>query len=158
VLYWDSSALIKHYVHEAGSERIGNELRLEESASRPAFTSAITFAEIHSALARRVNDRSLSRRDFVRLRRRFDSDWVLGISVIDLEPGVLTIVRDVVHLGLKSADAIHLASAIWLRDTSTLYPASATREASVLFLTADAKLADAAKKRRFAVCNPLMDL
>jgi predicted nucleic acid-binding protein len=157
VLYWDSSALIKHYVQEAGTESIENKLRVEENASRPAFTSVLTFAEIHAALARRMKDKSLSYRKFVRSRKKFDADWAFGLSIIDLEPAVLGNVRDIVLLGLTSADAVHLASAIWLRDTTTLGPAHDAENASVIFLTADEKLAQAAVKRRFAVFNPLID-
>lgn len=156
MLYWDSSALIKHYVKEAGTEIIESMLQKQGVASQPVFTSVITFAEIHAALARRVKDKSLSQSEFMRLRKRFDSDWAFGLTVIGLEAGVLSIVRDVVRLGLKSADAMHLASAIWVRDFINLYPTPETRAASVLFLTADEKLADAAKEKRFQVFNPLI--
>jgi predicted nucleic acid-binding protein len=155
VLYWDSSALIKRYVREVGTEIIESKLQEQEVASQPAFTSVITFAEIHTALARRAKDNSLSQSEFVHSGNNFDSDWAFGLTVIALEAGVLNIVRDVVRLGLRSADAMHLASAIWVRDFINLYPTAETRGASVLFLTADEKLADAAKEKRLQVFNPL---
>lgn len=157
MVYWDSSALIKNYVQETGTERVKERLRVEEQASRPAFTSVLTFAEIHAALARRMSDKSLSYSMFVSSRKRFEADWAFGLSAIHLGPAVLSTVRDVVRLGLKSADAIHLASAIWLRDINSLGPARAARDASLLFLTADEKLGWAAAKKRFAVFNPLTE-
>ncbi len=154
MVYLDSSALIKHYVQEVGTEKIEGKLREEENASRPVFTSVLTFAEIHAALARRKRDKSLPLREFGRSRRKFDSDWVVRLSPIDLGPGVLRIVRDIVNLGLKSADAVHLASAIWLRDTASLGLIPAARGYTLLFLTSDEKLAQAAAKSRLEVFDP----
>jgi len=82
VLYFDSSALIKHYVHETGSERIEHKLRDHEKASKPVFTSVLTFAEIQAAFSRRAKDNSLEPREYVRARMEFESDWVLGLSPI----------------------------------------------------------------------------
>jgi predicted nucleic acid-binding protein len=150
VLYFDSSALIKHYVDEMGSETIEHKLRDEEKASRPVFTSVLTFAEIEAALSRRAKDNSLAPREYVRARTKFESDWVLGLSPIDLRPGVLAIVRGVVdQFVLKGADVVHLASAIWLRDMTGMN----VKEA-VSFLSSDKKLAKAAVKSGFEVFNP----
>jgi predicted nucleic acid-binding protein len=154
VLYLDSSALIKHYVKEAGSEEIEYKLRDEEHAARPVFTSVLTFAEIHAALARRMKDKSLPLPEFHRARRKFDSDWVLRLSPIDLGPGVLSIVRDVVTLGLKGADAVHLASAIWLKDAVSLGLGHPAKGDTLIFLTADEKLAQAAARKHLEVFNP----
>ncbi len=101
-----------------------------------------------------MQDKSLPAREFARTRRRFDSDWVSRLSPIDLGPAVLSIVRDVVRAGLRSADAVHLASAIWLRDTTSLGLIPDVKSTSVVFLTSDEKLAQAALKRRFEVFNP----
>jgi uncharacterized protein len=140
VLYFDSSALIKHYVQEKGSEKVGKTLRDEEEASRPVFTSVLTFAEIHAALARRAKDRSLSSDEFIRARSNFDSDWVSGLSAIDLGPEVLRIVRNTVdQFALRGADMVHLASAIWLRDT-----AARTRSRDQLVLLTSDRLLDKA--------------
>ena len=150
MLYFDSSALIKHYVHETGSERIEHKLRDQEKASNPVFTSVLTFAEIQAALSRRAKDNSLEPREYVRARMEFESDWVLGLSPIDLGPGVLSIVRGVVdQFVLKGADVVHLASAIWLRDMATIN----VRE-PVSFLTSDKQLAKAAAKSHLEVFNP----
>ncbi len=150
MLYFDSSALIKHYVHEAGSEIIEHKLQDEQKASRPVFTSVLTFAEIQAALSRRAKDNSLAPREYARARTKFESDWVLGLSPIDLRPGVLSIVRGVVdQFVLKGADVVHLASAIWLRDLATLN----VKEA-VFFLSSDKKLVKAAAKSHLEVFNP----
>ncbi len=150
MLYLDSSALIKHYVQEAGSERIEQKLRDEEKAARPVFTSVLTFAEIQAALSRRAKDNSLAPREYARSRTKFESDWMLGLSPIDLGPGVLAIVRGVVdQFVLKGADVVQLATAIWLRDMASL-----NAKVAVSFLSSDKKLAKAAGKSGFEVFNP----
>jgi uncharacterized protein len=150
VLYLDSSALIKHYVQETGSQSVDHKLRDEEKASRPAFTSVLTFAEIEAALSRRAKDNSLAPSEYVRARTKFESDWVLGLSPIDLGPDVLTVVRGVVdRFVLKGADVVHLASAIWLRDMVAL-----NVNEPVSFLTSDKQLAKAAAKSHLEVFNP----
>jgi uncharacterized protein len=150
VLYLDSSALIKHYVQETGSQGVDHKLRDEEKASRPAFTSVLTFAEIEAALSRRAKDNSLAPSEYVRARTKFESDWVLGLSPIDLGPDVLTVVRGVVdQFVLKGADVVHLASAIWLRDMVAL-----NVNEPVSFLTSDKQLAKAAAKSHLEVFNP----
>jgi len=151
VLYFDSSALIKHYVQERGSEEVGKNLRDEEEASRPVFTSVLTFAEVHAALARRAKDRSFSSGDFIRARTNFDSDWIFGLSAVDLGPGVLSIIRNIVdQFALRGSDMVHLASAIWLRDTAV-----GTRGGNqLLFLSSDKPLAKAAAGCGLEVFNP----
>jgi predicted nucleic acid-binding protein len=150
VLYFDSSALIKHYMQETGSDKVDRKLREEEKASRPAFTSVLTFAEIEAALSRRAKDNSLLHSEYVRVRTRFESDWVLGLSPIDLGPGVLAIVRGVVdQFALKGADVVHLASAIWLKDMAGLQV-----HAPVYFLSSDKQLLKAAANSHLEVFNP----
>lgn len=151
MLYFDSSALIKHYVQEKGSEKVSKDLRDEEEASRPVFTSVLTFAEIHAALARRAKDKSLSADAFIRARTNFDSDWVFGLSAVDLGPGVLNTVRNTVdRFALRGADMVHLASAIWLRDTA----AGTKSGTQVILLSSDKLLVKAAEGCGLEVSNP----
>jgi len=154
VLYLDSSALIKLYVQEKGTESIKQKLLDEEIGARPPVTSVLTFAEVHAALMQRRNDRSLSNRTFMRSRASFDADWAVSFSPIDLTPGVLLLVREVVSLGLKGADAVHLASAIWLRDAVRLGLAQGAASARFVFATSDKKLAKAAIVKKLDVFNP----
>jgi len=155
VLYFDSSALIKNYVQEKGTEEVRTNLQDEEEASRPVFTSVLTFAEIHAALARRAKDRSLSSNEFIRARTNFDSDWVTGVSAVDLGPGVLSVVRNTVdRFALRGADMVHLASAIWLRDTAVT-----TRSGNQLvFLSSDKSLVKAAAGCGLETFNPEINL
>ena len=151
MLYFDSSALIKHYVQEKGSDGVGRRLREEENASRLVFTSVLSFAEIHAALARRAKDRSLAAGQFIRARANFDSDWVSGLTAIDLGPEILSIVRNSVEqFALRGADMVHLASAMWLRNAGV----AARSGDRIIFLSSDRLLVKAAASSGFEVFDP----
>jgi uncharacterized protein len=147
LLYLDSSALIKYYVQEVGTENVRGKLE----TGRPVFTSVLAFAEIHAALARRSKDRSISPGEFVIARTKFDSDWAVGLGAVDLSPGVLSIVRNIVdQFALRGADTVHLASAIWLRDTTV----AGRIGNQLLFLSSDKRLAKAAADFGLEAFNP----
>jgi uncharacterized protein len=115
VLYLDSSALIKHYVVETGSRTLNARLSLESTEN--AYSSVIAFAEILTALARRAREKIDTVAQSFLVRRTFESDWRATLGHVDLNDGVLALIAKLVdNHPLKSSDAIHLASAIWLRD------------------------------------------
>ena len=60
----------------------------------------------------------------------------------------------IAQYGLKGADAVHLAAAIWLRDKTSLDREFAANDASLHFVVSDKALANAAKKVGMAVFNP----
>lgn len=60
MLYLDSSALIKHYQNEDGAEALERKLKVERDNSRIAFTSVLTYAEIHAIIARRRREQLLT--------------------------------------------------------------------------------------------------
>lgn len=155
MLYLDSSALIKHYVREPGTQAIDAKLKAEETAGRPLFTSAITYAEIHRALARRMKDGSLTTVAFALVRREFDAEWLSSLTTIELRSEVLVFIRGIVErFSLKSSDAMHLASALSLRDRFRLSGRLGPRGASITFATADRELAEAALASKLEVFNP----
>ena len=67
--YFDTSALVKRYVSEPGSLRVGQLLRRHDFLS-----SALTPVELLSGLSRRRRDGDLSDRILVALLRRIRSD------------------------------------------------------------------------------------
>jgi len=155
VLYFDSSALIKRYVREGGTELVDRKIRGEESARRPLLSSALTFAEIHRALASRRRDGSLSESAFDIARQGFERDWNAVITVIDLGSEVLDFIPHLVErFTLKSSDAVHIASALWVRNRSGLGPRYGQHIADVTFATADSALTKVAKEQNFEVLNP----
>jgi predicted nucleic acid-binding protein len=154
MLYLDTSALIKHYVQETGTENMTARLAAEVDPSR-VLTSAITYAEIHAGLARKLNEGDLRPREFFRARREFDSNWAFAISPVELGTGVLLYIKNLVRkFSLTGADAIHLASALWIRDVTQLSGKSEPANKNLVFATSDQKLGSAAKKCRIEVFDP----
>jgi predicted nucleic acid-binding protein len=155
VLYLDSSALIKRYQNEQGTEALNARLREEAKGLASVFTSVLTYAEIHAAFARRAREKLLSAKEAAAMQDEFDADWVLGIGPIELGTGVLVFVRDLVKgLPLRGADAIHLASALWLRDMARLGMKVDQYTGPLVFVTSDKQLAKAAAKSHLEVFNP----
>lgn len=132
-LYLDTSALVKLYVEEDGSDKVREQVRQADVVA----TSAIAYVEARAALARRHRERSLSPGDYRRTVRELDADWqrYVSIEVTDV------LIRKAADLAgnhrLRAYDAIHLASAAFL--TERLAEA-------VAFSSWDANLSAAARR------------
>ena len=111
ILYVDTSALLKVYVDEEGSalvrERVGQAVGLA--------TSAITYVEAHSALARRRHAGDLSPNDYRKAVWELSEGWERyhRLAVGDAVLGEAARLAKA-HL-LRACDAIHLGSAVLLR-------------------------------------------
>lgn len=155
MLYLDSSAWMKRYVQELGSAALEQRLQKEILDARPLFTSTITYAEIHAALARRVRERFFTTPEFRRLRERFETEWAFSLTPINLEASVLLFVKNIVFGNpLKAADTIHLATALSLRDEIRLKAKSIAKTDKITFATSDKQLANAALSFSLEVFNP----
>lgn len=141
MIYLDSSALVKRYVEETGSDSVDRLL-----AEQPfAATSRLTYPEILSALTRKHRAREISKGVFGKLAAAFESDWG-KLFVLEFDEELLPVVRKVIlKHAIRGADSVHLASAMWLR--------SALRE-DVVFACADRKLLDAARVERLVPFRP----
>jgi uncharacterized protein len=95
----------------------------------------------HSAFSRRTREGRLTRETTRRLALRFDKDWE-SYDIVILSEDVLSLARQIVYRHpLRSADAIHLASALLL--------ARATPTDRWSFICADGRLCDAAEAEGF---------
>jgi predicted nucleic acid-binding protein len=112
MFYWDTSALVKQFIEEAGTKDV-NALRSE---SPPHATATIAYAETFSALRRRVREASLKEPQYQEVVRRFLHEWPSYVRVT-LDESVLGRSRSLLErYPLRTLDAIHLASAIELQD------------------------------------------
>jgi uncharacterized protein len=140
VNYFDTSALIKHFVQEAGSRRVAAIITAEPW---PA-TSKVAYAEVHAALARKLREGALTPAAHRTISLSFDSDWRVYLR-IDLVDPLLALTRELVlRHSLRGFDAIHLASALRLRER--------TGEA-VQFVASDGRLLTAAKNEGLATID-----
>ena len=138
ILYVDTSALLKVYIDEEGSalvrERVDQATRL--------VTSALTYVEARSALARRRRASDLRPADYRRTIREFEEGWqrYFRLEVSDAVLSEAARLADE-HL-LRAYDAIHLGSALLLRSQL---------QAAVTVLSWDDDLDAAAAREGFGV-------
>ena len=135
--YFDTSAVVKRYVLEAGSLQVRGLLRRHDFLS-----SAVTPLEILSALGRRRQSGELSEKNFAAAVRRVGSDrarWEL------VELGVLVLNRaEEIIQGqpMRALDAIHIASALVVQTSTGLH---------IPFVTGDGKQHEAAGRMHLNV-------
>ena len=140
--YFDTSALVKQYFREPGSAVVRALLKRGEQV----FTSILTYAEAHAAFARRNREGVLSSQITRRVAQRFDKDWET-YDVVLLGQEVLSLARKILYRhSLRSADAIHLASALLL--------ARGTSQPTWEFVCADQRLREAASTEGFQPFDP----
>jgi predicted nucleic acid-binding protein len=110
--YFDTSALVKNYIREAGSSRVRGLLTRYEFLS-----SAITPIELQSALQRRHRRREITQRNYNSIVSRLTNDrsyWQL----VEVVPQLLTKAEELVKTeNVRTLDAIHIASAIIIQES-----------------------------------------
>jgi predicted nucleic acid-binding protein len=138
-LYLDTSALVKLYVEEVGSQLVRWGLDQAELVA----TSEIAYLEARAALARRRREKAFSLPSYRRLLEEFELDWDRFV-VVDV---TMPLLRDASSLAeqypLRAMDALHLASA------QLIGPRSA--EESLMFASWDDALDRAAKREGLAL-------
>ena len=133
-VYLDASCLVKLYVEEDGSDVVA---ALVEDA-RVITTSAVAYAEVRAALARRRRERVLRPSALSALVLQLDADWdrIAAVGVTNplaRRAGVLA-----ERHGLRGFDAIHLASFELVLERAG--------DEDVHFSSADARLTQAARR------------
>ena len=111
ILYLDTSAWVKLYVREAGSK----ELRTHAAKADALALSVVAYAEARAAFARlKAHGMTTDARHRQRLAQ-LNADWE-NLLRIELIPQVVASAGDLAEIhGLRGFDAIHLASALWLK-------------------------------------------
>lgn len=129
--YFDTSVLVKRYVKEEGSATARQLLQRYRFLS-----SAIVPVEVLSALSRRRTTGELTPRDFLAIRARLHKDrsyWEL----VEVGAIVLSQAEELVQtVGLRTLDALHVASALTFQAASSL---------AIPFVTADVRQREAAE-------------
>jgi len=141
IYYLDSSALVKRYAAESGSDRVA---ALVEGDHKLAI-SWLAVPETLSAVARRAKGGSICTEDFASIRSQLNLDMqrfmiadVCGAPIDGIE---LLIARH----ALRGADSIHLSTALWLRKET---------KSQVIFVASDNELLIAARAERLKTLNP----
>ncbi len=147
IYYMDSSALIKHYLTEKGSNWINN--LFDPMQGNLLYISRVTDAEFASSLSRRVREGAISQADHANSLNRYFYQQLVFLRIVEMDTALtakaaqLTLTR-----ALRSNDSIQLASAIKINALFVTY------KASLIFLSADVRLLAAAQAEGLLVDNP----
>ncbi len=153
LLYLDTSALVKYYVSERGTEWVQRQIddRLEngEPANLIAI-SPLTFVEVVAAVERRYRAGELSDLQRRAILARFAQDYRERFEILGVEERVISRAATLVSRHpLRAYDAVQLASALILADTVRPYGRPAPT-----FVSADGRLCDVAQQEGLNVVNP----
>jgi predicted nucleic acid-binding protein len=143
ILFLDTSALVKLYIAEPGSER----MREFVARGEPVAVSVLAFAEIHATFRRRKREELLQSAELEELQLGFADDWEeltqipVGSAVLKLVPGLCE------RHPLRGADAVHLASALLLHQEGL----------QVTFACSDRHLVGAAAAEGLDTFDPVLE-
>ena len=113
MFYLDTSALVKRYIHEAGSDLVNS---LFADASGVA-TGVISRAETSAAFAKAVRIGILDRENVWQALQDFRAEWPDYIRLPVSEATVVKADQLAWELNLRGYDSVHLAIAVTWEDT-----------------------------------------
>ena len=147
IYYLDSSAVVKRYVAEAGSEAIR---AICTDPRNALFLSELALVEVSSAFARRAKGGGISDADRKSYLDLFIGDCARDYALIPADRRAIdrAVALTQAH-ALRGYDALQLACALVASDLLR-----AAGVAPVQFLSADDELLAAAAKEGLAVANP----
>jgi len=107
-VFLDSSAFLKHYIDESGSDRVRDCLR----EAGELVLSVVAWPEMISALNRLRRDGALDDDAYSRVKPQIEEDFTNATVVALSGPILDTTVRCLEASALRASDAIHVASAV----------------------------------------------
>lgn len=125
--YLDTSAYVKLPLEEAGHDGLRSELSRWDGF----VSSMLLGVEAIRACARYDSDRAKDARA-----------WLEGVALLPLDDRILDVATSMLPAGMRTLDALHLATALTVRDEIGG------------FFTYDQRLARAAEDHGFRVLNP----
>ena len=141
MIYLDSSALVKRYIEEAGSDTVESLL----ANADVVVVSRLAYPETLSAITSRHRAGDISDDDFKKIKQQFKSDWQV-LTIVEIRNDSLQFIDRIIEkYALRGADSIHLSSVIWLKQAM---------KTEVVFVASDTALLSAAKQEKLVVINP----
>jgi len=144
VYFLDTSALLKKYVRETGTEWVS---AVMDSDENDCLIARVTLVEAVAAVARRAKAGHLSRRQAESILNKVMVELPSRVIVIEITAGVAdqAMLMARTH-ALRGYDAIQLAAAVETRQATGL--------TQMRFVSADAELNLAASRSGFIVADP----
>ncbi len=146
--FFDSSALVKRYVNERGSEKV---LTITDpDATNTLHIARITIVEVVAAVARRRRGGNIVPTDAATVIADFDFDVNNQYRIIEITQSLLQNARNLANKhALRGYDAVQLTAAIAVNTECITIELP-----SVVFVSSDNELNAAAKSEGLQVENP----
>ncbi len=107
ILYLDTSALVKLYVSEAGTE----EVMAAVTRAQAVASHDIAYVEAHAALARLLRESAVTESVHAGIKREFREDWA-QLMRLELTAALADRAAEFAEaFALRAYDSIHLAAA-----------------------------------------------
>jgi|SRR5579863_4638971 len=151
MLFLDTSVFVKVYFKEVGSEAI---IARSTAPNQALAASVLSFAEVHTAMARKYRMKEISSTELSKLRESFERDWDILVSAVELNLQTMASIPGLLEqYPLKAADAIQLSAALWLKSNMPAGKYSGGGEI-LEFSASDQILVESARKCGLVVFNP----
>lgn len=146
--FFDSSAVVKRYVEEVGTNWVLEVLNPEQR--NLIYLARITGAEVVAALARKCRTGELSDADLAKVVRQFRRDWKVRYRIVEITSHIIDRAMTLAEEeSLRGYDAVQLAVALEVRSLAQQKSGS-----EICFVSADSALNDIATKKGMGVENP----
>jgi len=141
ILFFDTSALVKRYHEEPGTERVDELIEGEQTV----VISSLSIIETVSAFRRKYNRDQITEKRMNKLLSSFFREALDDFIVVPLEESVLQFSFDLVlENDLRTLDSLQLSAALSLH----------TADEPVRFVSADADLVAVAEATDLKIENP----
>lgn len=148
IYFLDSSALVKRYISETGSNWVCN--LFDPSLGNQFFIAAIAGVEIVSAITRRAKNGGINVADAIAVRDQFKQDFQTEYQIIEISDKIINSAINIAEsYALRGYDAVQLASG---RELNILCIANGLN--GVNFVSADNNLNTAAMGEGLIIENP----
>jgi predicted nucleic acid-binding protein len=116
--YFDTSGIVKRYIHETGSSWVQG--LVDPVAGHRIFLARIAAVEVTSAVTRRRRGGSISASDAAAVLAQFRQDLAADYAIVEITSPLLGDAMSLAELhGLRAYDAVQLAAAIGLQALRT---------------------------------------
>lgn len=145
--FFDSSAIVKNYVLESGTNWVKS---VFNAARNIIYVVSVTEVEVVSAFARREKGQTLNSSDAKLASQQFRYDFANDFRIIELRAGLLNSAAFLAqNYILRGYDAIQLSAAIEVAKQIARLKLS-----PLIFVSADEELNSAAQAEGLAIENP----
>ena len=109
--FFDSSALVKRYVYEAGTDWVTS--LIDPTAGHEIFVARISGVEVVSAIKRRERAGTTSRQDAQEAISNFRADFAAFFTVLEISASLISEAMSLAErYDLRGYDAVQLAAAL----------------------------------------------